>query len=61
MSLNILPFHPLHYEDAQPAGQRLGASGVDQELFLGDDAGGESGSVGIVGQSLALRRVLKLV
>jgi formate hydrogenlyase transcriptional activator len=61
MSLNILPFTHSHYEDSQHAGQRLGASGVDQELFLGEDAGGESGPAGIVGQSLPLRRVLRLV
>ena len=60
MSLSVLPLHPSVYEDSQPASQGIGPLGGDRELLLEEGAGG-SGFAGIVGQSLALRRVLRLV
>jgi formate hydrogenlyase transcriptional activator len=61
MSASVLSFPASQYEDSRPAGPRLAASGVNEELLPIEGAGGESGFAGIVGQSLALRRVLRLV
>jgi formate hydrogenlyase transcriptional activator len=62
MTLNVLPFPDIQREDSQFVSvSRRELSRVNQEFCVEEDIRGEASFAGIVGQSLALRRVLQLV
>jgi len=62
MSLNVLPFPRIQYEDSRYASVSLAEfSRLNQDFCLGEDVRSEIHVAGIVGQSSALRQVLQLV
>jgi len=62
MTLNVLSFPDIQHEDSQSVSvSRRELSRVNQEFCIEEDIRGEANFAGIVGQSLALRRVLQLV
>ena len=62
MTLNVLSFPDIPHEDSQSVSvSRRELSRVNQEFCIEEDIRGEGNFAGIVGQSLALRRVLQLV
>jgi formate hydrogenlyase transcriptional activator len=62
MTLNVLSFPDIQHEDSQSVSvSRRELSRVNQEFRIEEDIRGEANFAGIVGQSLALRRVLQLV
>src|SRR5882724_8853453 len=62
MSLNVLPFPRIQYEDSRYASVSLAKfSRLNQDFCLEEEFSGETDFAGIVGQSSALRQVLQLV
>src|SRR6266436_1117854 len=62
MSFNVLPFPRIQYEDSRFASIGLAELNIaNEELRLEEDVRSETHVAGIVGQSSALREVLRLV
>ena len=62
MTLNVLPFPDIQREDSQFVSvSRRELSRVNHEFCIEEDIRSEANFAGIVGQSLALRQVLRLV
>ncbi|MDX6710231.1 MAG: hypothetical protein QOH96_1247, partial [Blastocatellia bacterium] len=62
MSLTVLPFPRIQYEDSRFASVSLAElNTANQDLSLEEEFSGETDFAGIVGQSSALRQVLQLV
>jgi len=62
MSLNVLPFPRIQYEDSRYASVSLAEfSRLNQDFCLEEEFSGETDFAGIVGLSSALRQVLQLV
>ena len=61
MSFNVLSYPQSRYEDSHLAGLTFGGTEARQEFSLAEGFSGENDFAGIVGQSSALRQVLRLV